>query len=500
MGDQDHRAGVFVEGVQQGPAAVDVEVVGRFVEDQDVRRIHGHLIEQQAGALAAGQAGDGGLLLLIAQTPLGQFGAAAALRGLGHGASDDLQRRVGRVHGLDLVLVEPADAHLSITMQFAVRDVQRPGDHLGEGRLARAVDAQQADAVVQVHAQVEVPQDRPAGLITDIGAFQPDQRWGQGARRGGQDEGGDPFLDGGGDGLHLGQTLHPGLGLGGLGGLGLETVDEGLEVSALGILFGLGRQLQPGLLGAGLFELVVVARVEGQVAVREVQDVGADLIQHLSVVGDDQGGVRVFLEPRLEPQRTFQVEIVGRFVEQQHVRLGEQGRSEGHPHTPAAGVFRHRPQLVVMVEAEADEDFGGPGRGGVGVDLDQPGPDLAHLLGLGGLQPAQQAVAFLVSLEDGLEHADGGGRVFLVDGADAGRLRQADLVAAGGQFTEDQLEQGRFADAVAADQPDLGTGRQGDGGILEEFSAPGVEGQVGDLEHGAGAKLCSSLRQRTAAP
>ena len=52
------------------------------------------------------------------------------------------------------------------------------------------------------------------------------------------------------------------------------------------------------------------------------------------------------------------------------------------------------------------------------------------LLGLGGLEPAQQAVAFLVRLENGLQHADGGGRVFLVDRADAGRLGQADLVAA----------------------------------------------------------------------
>jgi hypothetical protein len=33
---------------------------------------------------------------------------------------------------------------------------QRAGDHLGEGRLAGAVDAQQTDAVVDIHTQVEV--------------------------------------------------------------------------------------------------------------------------------------------------------------------------------------------------------------------------------------------------------------------------------------------------------------------------------------------------------
>ncbi len=70
-------------------------------------------------------------------------------------------------------------------------------------------------------------------------------------------------------------------------------------MGAFGVLLGLGRQLQPGLFGASLFEGVVVPGVEGQGVVREVQDMGADLVQHLAVVGDDQGRVRVFLQPRL---------------------------------------------------------------------------------------------------------------------------------------------------------------------------------------------------------
>ena len=43
-------------------------------------------------------------------------------------------------------------------------------------------------------------------------------------------------------------------------------------------------------------------------------------------------------------------------------------------------------------------------------------------------------------------------------------LGQADLAAAGVQLAEDQLEQRRLADAVAADQADLGSGRNGDAG------------------------------------
>ena len=80
----------------------------------------------------------------------------------------------------------------------------------------------------------------------------------------------------------------------------------------------------------------------------------------------------IFLQPRLEPERAFEVEIVGRLVEQQQVGLGEQGRGQRHAHAPAAGELRHRPGQVGVGEAEAAQDFGGARRRPVGVDLDQP--------------------------------------------------------------------------------------------------------------------------------
>ena len=76
------------------------------------------------------------------------------------------------------------------------------------------------------------------------------------------------------DRLQLGQPLHARLGLGGLGGLGAEAVDEGLQVGALGLLLGLGRRPAAAAFSArGLLEVVVAAGVEVELAVREVQDV-----------------------------------------------------------------------------------------------------------------------------------------------------------------------------------------------------------------------------------
>ena len=203
-------------------------------------------------------------------------------------------------------------------------------------------------------------------------------------------------------------------------------------------------------------------------------------------------------QPRLQPQGAFEVEIVGRLVEQQQVRLGEQGRGHRHPHPPAAGELRHRPGEVGGGEAEAAEDFGGAGRGAVGVDVVQPGVDVAQALGLRGLQLGHQAGALQVGGEHRLQQRDRRGRVLLVHRGDARGPGPVDLAAAGVELAQDQLEQGRLAGAVAADQPDLGADRQADGGVVEEPPAPGVEHEIMDAQHGRGGRDWRRERRRVA--
>ena len=55
MRDQDHRAGKVVDGLDQRRATVDVEMVGRLVEDHEMRRAEGGKPEQQPRLLAARQ-------------------------------------------------------------------------------------------------------------------------------------------------------------------------------------------------------------------------------------------------------------------------------------------------------------------------------------------------------------------------------------------------------------------------------------------------------------
>ncbi len=159
MGDHQHRALIVVERIEKRPAAVDIEVVGRFVEDQKVRAVHRDDVQQQAGAFATREVLDLGLDLFRRHAEAAQARAAAGFGLIRPGAADHLQRRVFRIHGFDLVLVEPGDRHAPVAPVVAVAFLQRAGQQLGEGRLAGAVDAQHADAVIGIEARGDVAQD-----------------------------------------------------------------------------------------------------------------------------------------------------------------------------------------------------------------------------------------------------------------------------------------------------------------------------------------------------
>ena len=219
-----------------------------------------------------------------------------------------------------------------------------------------------------------------------------------------------------------------------------------------------------------------------------MQDGVDGIVEQFAVVADDQRGMRIFLEPRFEPQRAFEVEIVGRFVEEQHVGLGEQRCRQRDAHAPAAGELRHRTMQVGLGETEPAEDFSGSRRCAVGVDFVEPRIDFRELFGLGGFELGIERFALRVGGEDRVDEADRRGRMLLVHRRDPRRLRQQDLAAQGHEIAEDDLEQRRFADPVAADQPDLGSGRNRHGRGIEEPPSPGVKNEILDPKHRAASQ------------
>ncbi len=76
---------------------------------------------------------------------------------------------------------------------------------------------------------------------------------------------------------------------------------------------------------------------------------------------DDENRPGVALQILLEPQQRLQVEMVGRLVQQQQVRLLRQQPGQVRPHHPAAAHLARGPVEILVAEAEAGEDLAGLG-------------------------------------------------------------------------------------------------------------------------------------------
>ena len=110
------------------------------------------------------------------------------------------------------------------------------------------------------------------------------------------------------------------------------------------------------LLAPQLFKAGVIALPQRQLALIEMQNMVTNGIQHVAVMADDENGGRIFFQIINQPERAFQIEIVGRLVEEQKIRLGEEHRRQRHTHPPAAGKFRQSAVLRIMVKAQTGQN------------------------------------------------------------------------------------------------------------------------------------------------
>ena len=111
-------------------------------------------------------------------------------------------------------------------------------------------------------------------------------------------------------------------------------------------------------------------------------------------MADDDHSVRIARQMILQPERAFEIEIVGRLVEQQQIWFREQRCGERNAHAPAAGEFRAGPLLVGGGKAEAGEDRRRAGRGRMRADIGEPGLDFGDAMRVArGLRLGQQGVA-----------------------------------------------------------------------------------------------------------
>ena len=221
------------------------------------------------------------------------------------------------------MLREKADLQLGRAHNVAAHRLQAPRQQLRECRLAVAIGAEQADAVVVREREIE-PRQHDAFVIADRPALHGDDRRRELLFGRGQVDRQHVRIHDRRRRLHLFQHLEARLRLPRLRRLGAKAVDEFLQVLALVFLLLGGLGLHGHQLAPLLFEAGIIALPERQLRAVEMQDVIADGVQQIAIVRDDDGGSRIGLEMFDQPERTLEVEVVGGLVEQQQVGLGEQ--------------------------------------------------------------------------------------------------------------------------------------------------------------------------------
>ena len=274
--------------------------------------------------------------------------------------------------------------------------------------------------------------------------------------------------------------------LAGLGGLVAKAVDEDHHVLALVFLLLLELDGERLLLAALALEAVVVTLVESELAALEMQDEADGLVQQVAVMADQHDGVRIVADEALEPDGAFEVEVVGGFIEQQHVGLGEKGGSQRHAHAPAAGEGRAWPLLGLVGKAEAAQDGGGTGLGRMRVHVGKAGLDVGDAVRVrGGFGLGGEGLEFSIACHHGLEQGFGPTRCLLGHRSDPGIAGQGDGTGLQWELPQDQLEERRLADAIAADDAHLVAFRHCDGGVFQQQTAADPVGQSIDVQHGA---------------
>src|SRR5215472_9030643 len=162
--DDDSAAGVFEQRLLESAQHIDVEIIGRLVEQYYIRAGLQHLGDMDAVAFAARELTH--LLLLVRSAEIEQcaIGAArhlaAAEVDLVPAVRDFLPHRVGRNQGVAALVDITEPDRLADPEGPFVRDLLA-GDHAEEGRLAGPVRADNPDDAAGRQAEIERVDEAP---------------------------------------------------------------------------------------------------------------------------------------------------------------------------------------------------------------------------------------------------------------------------------------------------------------------------------------------------
>ncbi len=205
------------------------------------------------------------------------------------------------------------------------------------------------------------------------------------------------------------------------------------------------------------------------------------VVEEVAVMGDGNHRTGIVLKETLQPGHGFGVEMIGRFVEQQHVGLGEQQAAQGDPPALAAGQLGDirlpgRQAQGVGGNIQSAVEIMAVRRLQVGLQVGLFGSQFLEIgvrIGVGGVdlvQPGLRGLDRFDGLFDIAAHVLGRIELrFLRQKADFDSSLRAGLAENLGIEAGHDAQQGGFARAVQAEDANLGPGEEGQGNVLENF-------------------------------
>ena len=392
VGDDDQRAVESHQRLFENLLGLQVEVVGRLVEDQQVDRFEQQLDHRQARPLTAGEHLDELLAGLLAEHE-GTQDVADTGPDVAHGdVVDGLEDGDRLVESRRLVLREVADPDVVADPDLTL-EVDLPHDGLDHRRLALAVASHESHLVAAPDGDRHAA-EHPVAAVR-LAQFGGDDRIGTRTRSGrkAQVQRRGVLL------VHLDEFQffehpHARLHLVGLRIGPLETLDELAGLGDHLLLVVVGRLLllapfAPQAEVARVVDFVVVDTPAG-----DLDGARGDMVYEGLVVGNDHHGLGVVHQKILQPLDRLDVEVVRRLVQQQQVGFLQQQLGQLDAHAPAAREFGGLAREVAPFEAQPQQNalhvflIVGEVHGiellGDGRDLlDQPHVRLAFVVGAG---------------------------------------------------------------------------------------------------------------------
>ena len=295
--------------------------------------------------------------------------------------------------------------------------------------------------------------------------------------------------------LDLVDHLHAAGGLARLRLVGREAAHEFLQFGDLV----LGTRIRRGLtrlrFAGRQHVVVVVARVDLDGAEVQIGHVGTDLIQEMAVVRDDDDGGVALVQHVFQPADGVDVEVVGRFVEQQDVGAGEQRLRQQHAQLEARRDLAHGAVVLFGGDADAEQQLAGARLGVVAAHLAEPRFEFGgvQVVFFGSLRVHVDGVLLLhhaphldVPLHHHIEHPlIFVGKLVLPQPGHALAGVERDVAGSRLQLAGEDFHEGGFAAAVGADQAVAVAVAELDVDVLEQGFGGKLQGDAGSGEHGS---------------